>query len=325
VAVGAGFAFSPGVTAGDSRPSGFFLFGDAQIRGPDQADESEPSESPSDEGEGTDGGEGSKDSGEPADQTGESGQGEGEPPADTDQTGDPGQGEGDPTAEAGQADQGAGDSGETTPADQGAGEPTGDTPAPEPGAGEPSPGDGDAGDPDQGTAETGTRDGGEDDHATVVRVDTSGDRHHGGIGRRFAGGVEVGSLDGRLKLDYLFRSTDCSAGSPRLALRVDEDDDGNLDRSDRYAFGYIGEPPDFRNCGRRSWERLDLTAGSAERWDLGQLGGPAYGDWNDAKDLIDGRRVFSAIVVHDDSDSDDAGVVLFDNVTLGERTFTSSL
>jgi hypothetical protein len=177
----------------------------------------------------------------------------------------------------------------------------------------------DAGDHDQQSQD------GSGGHDVVVRIDTRKGESFGGLQRKLGGGVDVGSLDGGLKLDYYLDSAACGTGTPRITLRVDENNNGSVDGSDGYAFGYFGKPPNFTHCQRNAWQTLDFTRGSDQRWDLSQLGGPAYADWDKVKAFIGDRRVLTASVVNDDSQPGARGTLLLDNVTLGERAFTDSL
>jgi hypothetical protein len=138
---------------------------------------------------------------------------------------------------------------------------------------------------------------------------------------------KITSLDDHLSVMYYFVGPKtCNQGSPRIQLSVDLDGDGV---SNGNAFGHIGPSPTFTGCMTNRWIPEDLTISIFEnpvqahgRWDIGQLGGSAFTNWDNVKTHISAfpnHRVLRGTLVEDPGAS--PGITYYDDVTIGHYTF----
>jgi hypothetical protein len=132
-----------------------------------------------------------------------------------------------------------------------------------------------------------------------------GDVRFAAVARVFDERVKVWHLDNMLEVKHRFTANhSCGIGSPRFALAIDRDGDGD---SDGNAFGYVGTSPSFVGCPQRTWLYEDGTGGDGItglgpfpsgtvgtgsdpgpfttpneelEWDTTQLGGPFYNTWS---------------------------------------------
>jgi hypothetical protein len=99
-------------------------------------------------------------------------------------------------------------------------------------------------------------------------------------------------------------------GSPRFQVALDNDGDGD---SDGNVFVYLGTPPNFDD-EPSGWESTgNLLLSEDLRFDLTQFGGPFYGSYEDALELVGDAEVVSVNLVVDAGWLTDQ-VILFDDI-----------
>jgi len=99
-----------------------------------------------------------------------------------------------------------------------------------------------------------------------------------------------------LSVLYLVEEGGLGGGSPRFQIALDTDGDGE---SDGNVFVYIGTPPNFDD-NPVGWQHTgNLLASEDLRFDLTQFGGPFYGSYEDAVDLVGDADIVSVDLVVD--------------------------
>lgn len=155
----------------------------------------------------------------------------------------------------------------------------------------------------------------------VVRIDTSGDGLFGSASRSL--GVQAGDLDGRLSFEYQIVEGDVGGGSPRLVLSIDDDGDGE---HDFYLVTDGSGSPGWQNCpgAGDGWNDFDATDDADTYWRIHP--GTEYYTWSDAKAELSGGHVVRSGALVDDSYWRDcaAGVALYDDVQIGDRTLSGN-
>lgn len=153
----------------------------------------------------------------------------------------------------------------------------------------------------------------------VLRIDTSRDGRYGSISRPL--GVAADQLDGQLAFDYFIASGDCGGGSPRLVLSVDDDGDG---QHDFYLVTDGAGSPGWEPCpaANGAWASFDATDDGDTYWRIHP--GTDYFTWSQAKAaLSEDARILSGSLVDDSFwTAAAAGVAYYDDVQIGDRTFT---
>ncbi len=119
-----------------------------------------------------------------------------------------------------------------------------------------------------------------------------------------------------LATDYLFKEGDCAGGAPRFSIAIDMNGDGDFTQpEDGHVFVYLGEAPNWDNCGT-GWQNTDnLLTSPDSRFDTTQVGGTFYDTYANALALVGDKRV---VYVSLDLDGGwlDYQDVLFDNVVV---------
>lgn len=151
----------------------------------------------------------------------------------------------------------------------------------------------------------------------VLKIDTTSGTY-GSMSRLL--GVEPDTLDGALSFDYFIESGDCGGGSPRLILSVDNNGDTEHD------FFLVTDGPDSPGWGScpdaaGQWASFDATDGGVH-WRIHP--GAGYLTWEGAKAALGPDAMVLSGAIVDDSFwlGSAAGVAYYDNVTIGDRTFT---
>jgi hypothetical protein len=139
----------------------------------------------------------------------------------------------------------------------------------------------------------------------------------------------VGSLDGRLSVDYFFVGLKtCGAGSPRYSLFIDDNANGVWESpAEKAVFGYIGPSAFGTGCLGDQWRHENLTD-DMPRWDLSQYGVGGLQTWEVVKAFFAVRVgndmvVFAKLV--EDSCSFSApscGTSYYDTIEIGDRDMT---
>jgi len=103
-----------------------------------------------------------------------------------------------------------------------------------------------------------------------------------------------------LVADYDFITGDCGGGSLRWSVTVDVGSDGDPS-NDKPMYVYFGDSPNFTDCNAPTTSNSgdNLIGSSDARFDLQNLGGPFYGTYADALNLIGTLNVVRASLVVD--------------------------
>ncbi|MBI2845671.1 MAG: hypothetical protein HYX86_03890 [Chloroflexi bacterium] len=108
----------------------------------------------------------------------------------------------------------------------------------------------------------------------------------------------------RLSAWYDVTDDDCGGGSPRFQINLDVDGDGVFTGfweggNDGNLFVYIGPYPNFTDC-EPGWQYSgNLIEATDLRYDLTHFGGPFYGSYEDAVQLVGDYRVLGIQLVVD--------------------------
>jgi hypothetical protein len=90
---------------------------------------------------------------------------------------------------------------------------------------------------------------------------------------------------------------------------------------------YVGTPPQFDD-DPAGWQNTgNLIGGTDLRWDLTHLGGPFYGSYADAVDMIGDAQILEIDLIVDSGwlfGPDGAQVIQFDNINLNGNTFNGN-
>ncbi|HYG81592.1 MAG TPA: hypothetical protein VD861_14450 [Pyrinomonadaceae bacterium] len=137
----------------------------------------------------------------------------------------------------------------------------------------------------------------------------------GGVSKTLPAGTQAPEIDNQVQLKYYHVAPKtCTAGSPRVQLRIDSDGDGDGDFN---AFGYVGHLPFGGGCVTGAWDFNDMTD-NVGRWDLSQGGGGMTLTW-DAMELFlaaayPNYQILSGSVVEDGY----LGKTYYDNIVIGD-------
>jgi hypothetical protein len=129
----------------------------------------------------------------------------------------------------------------------------------------------------------------------------------------------VRELDNQLGFKYFMQNRNCGAGSPRIDLGLDTNDDG---RADAFLEGHV--QPDFL-CVPNKWIYQDLTD-DLPRWgSRGLTGGPGnvYAPWEVVEAGFGSVNVVYGQLIEDSQSFklDNRGIAFYDLVSLGNVTF----
>jgi hypothetical protein len=130
----------------------------------------------------------------------------------------------------------------------------------------------------------------------------------------------VRELDNQLEFKYYMKDRNCGAGSPRIDLALDTNDDG---RRDAFLEGHV--QPDFLCPVQNTWVYQDLTD-DLPRWgSRGLPGGPGnvYAPWSAVETAFGGVEVLYGMLVEDSQafKVDNRGIAFYDLVSIGNRTY----
>jgi hypothetical protein len=149
----------------------------------------------------------------------------------------------------------------------------------------------------------------------VLSIDPEFVGDFGGVSKTLPAGTQADEIDNQVQLKYYFvPPKTCTAGSPRVQLRIDGDGDGDGDFN---AFGYVGHLPFGGGCVTGAWDFNDMTD-AVGRWDLSQGGGGMTLNW-DAMELFlaatyPNYQILSGSVVEDGY----LGKTYYDNIVIGD-------
>lgn len=153
----------------------------------------------------------------------------------------------------------------------------------------------------------------------VLRIDTSEDELFGSMSRPLD--VAPEELDGALSFDYFIASGDCGGGSPRLTLSVDNSGNGE---HDFFLMTDGSGSPGWEPCpqAHEEWVSFNATDDGNTYWRIHP--GTDYYNWSNAKGALDeDAEILSGAIVDDSYWKEGAaGVAFYDNVQIGDRTFT---
>ena len=135
-----------------------------------------------------------------------------------------------------------------------------------------------------------------------------------------------------LSTDFNITDDDCGGGSPRFQIRIDENNNGIIDPSDGNIHVAFGPSPTFTNCAP-GWQNTGNLIGNndAGRYDSGQVGGSAFGTYQDALNAAGTLNVLEIRVVADGfwnadaTNGDGEQTVLIDNTRINQTLFTYEL
>lgn len=117
-------------------------------------------------------------------------------------------------------------------------------------------------DPENLAGHSGNAGGGAGGNETISSVSTPGS--FGLAYRKLGSGITIRALTNQINLKHYFVAPrTCGAGSPRVTLLVDGDNDGN---SDFAAHGHVF-PPTYAGCVSNRWAIEDLTD-EGPRWEV---------------------------------------------------------
>ena len=153
----------------------------------------------------------------------------------------------------------------------------------------------------------------------VTQQDT--DLWYGGVNYTPRQGLTFADIR-KLSTDfYIEGDDDCFGGSPRFQINVI---DKNGD--EKNIFVYLGDPPNFTDCPTEEWLSSGNLIGSTDlRYDLSQLGGAFYSDYEDAVDLAGDFQVVGIQLVVDSGwgFTDGEQTILVDNVVIDNHRLNS--
>jgi hypothetical protein len=126
-----------------------------------------------------------------------------------------------------------------------------------------------------------------------------------------------------LSADFNVTDDDCGGGSPRFQLNLDTDADGDRDGN---IFVALGPSPNFTGCAL-GWQSTGNLIGNTDhgRYDASQVGGSAFGTYEDALNAAGDAHVLGIQLVVDASwfFGDGEQTVLVDNVQVNEHKLTA--
>ena len=130
----------------------------------------------------------------------------------------------------------------------------------------------------------------------------------------------VAELDNQLEFKYYMQNRNCGAGSPRIDLGLDTNNDG---RADAFLEGHV--QPDFLCPNQNMWAYQDLTD-ELPRWgSRGLTGGPGpgYVPWRVIEAAFGAVPVVYGMLVEDSQifKPDNRGIAYYDLVSIGNRTY----
>jgi hypothetical protein len=152
---------------------------------------------------------------------------------------------------------------------------------------------------------------------SIDPTDPSSFNDFGGVRTTLPAGTQAEEIDNQVSFKYYFvPPRTCTAGSPRIQLRIDSDGDGDGDFN---AFGHPGPLGFGAGCVTGAWTFADLTD-SNPRWDLSQGGGGMNITW-DAMELFlaatyPNYQILTGSLVEDGY----PGKAYFDLITIGDCT-----
>ncbi len=132
----------------------------------------------------------------------------------------------------------------------------------------------------------------------------------------------VAELDNQIEFKYYMQDRNCGAGSPRVDLFLDINNDG---RVDGVLEGHV--QPDFACPNQNTWVYQDLTD-DVPRWGSrgGLPGGPGnfYAPWDAVEATFAGATVLFGMLVEDSQafKADNRGIAYYDLVTIGNKTYS---
>jgi hypothetical protein len=150
------------------------------------------------------------------------------------------------------------------------------------------------------------------DWAVALMSDLDADDPFGGLAYSPKKGTKFADLE-TLSVDYLAADGAFFGGSPRFEINV------QTPTGVKNVFVYLGTPPAFDD-EPTTWTHSGNLIGSTDlRFDTTQLGGPFYGDYQDARDIAGHLPVVGIQLVVDGGwGPDGPQTILVDNVTVNK-------
>lgn len=122
---------------------------------------------------------------------------------------------------------------------------------------------------------------------------------------------------------YNFIEGNCHGGALRWSVRIDLNENGQIDSEDGSIFIYYGGLPNFTDCvtGGVNQSGTDMIGLSDLRYDLTQVGGTFYDSYANALILVGNKSVLRASLVLDGGWAGDQVINPVSDVTVNDNTF----